>query len=65
MSECANWLYGFLKSGAKTQEAVYEIAEMMGYSKGQVENAKRECRVKSVHADVGKWLWSLPEDSDA
>lgn len=62
------WLRDYLKTGKKEAEDVRWTAKAAGFTRRDLQAAKKELGVKTTnnwnreHPFTDKWYWSLPED---
>jgi putative DNA primase/helicase len=51
-----------LSDGAKPASEIFDQAEGMGYSKGTIQRAKRNLKIKTKKDGMeGGWIWSLED----
>ncbi len=55
-----DWLKSYLSTGPKDCEIVKTLAKAEGFSKGELNRAKKLLGVKTQHLSSGIWLWGLP-----
>lgn len=56
------WLRKFLQDGPKNVNDIRDAALLAGYSKREIREGKKLCRIKSVHNKADEWIWSLQEE---
>lgn len=65
--DVCDWLRDFLKDGPRTVEEVRFAAKAMGYTRGDLKDARLICGVVTTnnwsrYNPADTWYWSLPED---
>ena len=70
MSQCAEWLKGYLRQEMAEVNAARNDALEAGFTRRELKEARRELGVKTHHQidvvaepKVDNWFWYLPEDA--
>lgn len=66
--DICDWLRAQQKGGPRETTEIRQKAKEAGYTRGELREAKRLCRIATVnnwslgHPFADRWFWSLPED---
>lgn len=62
-SRAKDWLKECLSHGSKNCEDVKYLARAEGFSKGELNRARKLLGVKTRRTDTDVWMWSLPQSN--